>query len=495
MQTSLAPIPLKVRAAAALELKRRATGSDNSGYLAQAVNLAGFTRAIYPSYEQTDFQTALDDKLAQVARYVETGGAEGIGRLMIFMPPRHGKSLKVSKLFPAWFIGRNPDKRMIMASYSATLAGRNSRYVRNVIKSDRFHGIFPRVNMAADTASATEWDIADHEGGAIAAGVGGGLTGHGAHLLTIDDPTKSRAEAESQTYRDNLKEWYGDVYTRLQEPGGAIILMHQRWHDDDLAGWLLSEGVDKWVVLSLPALAEDNDYMGREPGQALWPERYGVEKLDAIAANLGEYRFAAEYQQTPKPKSGGLFDTHLIEVVDFPPECTEIVRFYDLAATAKKKSDYTAGCKMGITRDERPVILDVWRRQLTAPDVQEGIVQNAAIDGTAVRIRLEGEKQGIVELDYLLRDPRMRPYNIDKKPPTGDKYTRAGPFAARVKAGKVLMLRGAWNREYLDELSMFNSGAHDDQVDATSGAYDMLANPSGVISFDTLPDSINDWRG
>lgn len=441
----------------------------------QGVSLTNFSRSMYSPYVHTPFQALVDEKLAAVARYVESGGKEGIGRLMIFMPPRSGKSLKTSKLFPAWFIGRNPDKRLIMASYGGKLAARNSRTVRNLIKSKRYTEFFPGVRLSDDTASATEWDIAEHEGGAIAAGVGGSIVGHGANCFLIDDPIKSRAEAESRTYRERLIDWYGDAYTRLQEPGAAVILMHTRWHEEDLAGYLLKEEPNDWEVLCLPAIAEENDPLGRRVGEALWPERYDEKKLEKIRVTLGEYRFAAEYQQSPKPKSGGLFDPELIEIIDFMPDCIQEVRFYDLAVTKKKSSDYTAGIKLGLMQDEEIAVLDMWRRQLTAPDIQEGIVQNAMIDGTAVKIILEAEKAGIIELDYLLRDPRLRGYTIEAKPPVGDKYTRAGPFASRVKGRKVKMVRGAWNRAYLDELAMFPAG-HDDQVDASSGGYDELVN-------------------
>lgn len=472
MTTAIHPAIARAAAAIRSQRARATTGAAND---VAPISLSDFKRRMYRPYIHTNYQALLDAKLAQVERYVATGGAEGIGRLMIFMPPRHGKSMTVSKLFPAWFIGRNPDKRMIMASYGATLAQRNSRFVRNMVKTDRYHELFSDVALAQDTASAAEWDIAGHEGGAIAAGIGGGITGHGAHLLIIDDPFKSRAEAESPTYRENIKEWYGDAYTRLEEPGGAVILMHTRWHEDDLAGYLLNESTDHWEVLNLPAEALDDDPLGREPGAALWPERYGLDKLVKIAETLGEYRYGAEYQQSPKPKSGGLFDAQLIKVVDVAPDCKRVVRFYDLAVTKKKTSDYTVGLLLGITEDEAPVILHVWREQKTAPEVQDAIAQNAKTDGPKVRIRLEAEKAGIIALDYLLRDPRMRGYSIDAIPPDGDKYTRAGPIAARVRGQRVMIVRGDWNRTFLDELSMFPNAAHDDQVDALSGAWAMMS--------------------
>lgn len=451
-------------------------GYQPKPYAAPAITLTDYAPSIYRQYIHTPYQALIDTYLEQVALYVMTEGQAGIGRLMIFVPPRHGKTLKVSRIFPSYMIGKKPDLRLIEVSYGVGLARRNSRAVRNIVNTERFHEHFPNVRLSDDTASAVEWDVAGTGGGMIAAGVGGGITGHGAKLILIDDPVKNRAQAESETYREALQDWYtDDLLTRLEEPGGAIVLMNTRWHTDDLAGWLLKQDDRaEWTVLSLPALAEANDPLGREQGEALWAERYSVDTLLERRAHMGEYSFAALYQQSPLPSGGGLFKTERIKVYDHPPECRDMVRFYDLAVTAKKHSDYTVGLKMGITATEELVILDVYRVQKEFPDVQEAIIQNALIDGTQVRIRLEAEKAGIIGLDYLLRDKRMHPFVIDKKAPEGDKYTRALPFAARVEAGRVGIVKAAWNREYLDELAVFPNGAKDDQVDGSSGAYEML---------------------
>lgn len=442
------------------------------------ISLTNFTHETWRGYKHTRYQALIDEHLEQVARYIETGGAEGIGRLMIFLPPRHGKTNKI-RHFCGWLLGRNPHLRLIMTSYGMALAQRNSRYVRNLIASSKYQEIFPQTKLSRDTKAATEWDIADYGGGAIAAGVGGAITGHGANLIIIDDPVKNRAQAESETYRQGTKDWYtNDVITRLEEPGGAMIVIQTRWHQDDLSGWLLEqhEDAEEWVVLILPALADDDDLLGREPGEALWPERYPAEWLEKRQRSMGDYAFASLYQQRPIPSGGGLFDTSLIQIIEKHevPDLLHIVRFYDLAITTKKRSDYTAGVKLGVTADQRWVILHVWRVKKEMPDVERGIIANAQLDGTKVRIRLEADKSGIVGLQHLLRDPRMSPFTIDAKPPDGDKYTRAGPFATRVNNGRVLMVRGNWNQAYLDEFSLFPASTKDDQVDATSGAYDLL---------------------
>lgn len=443
----------------------------------EALTFTDFKRQFWKSYIHKAYHQALDALVTQVADYVLSGGERGVGRAMIFMPPRHGKTRTVSHLFPAWLLSINPKLRLITASYGATLAYRNSRFVRNLIASDDYQATYPNVKLATDSASVNEWDIAEHGGGLIAVGVGGGVTGHGGNVIIIDDVVKSRAEAESATYRQRVKDWYdNDLLTRLEEPGGAIILMMTRWHTDDLAGYLMDSD-EQWHVLSLPAIAGDQDPVGREPGEALWADRYSLDILTERRARMGEYAFASLYQQTPLPPGGRLFDTSKIEIIDYAPVCKQVVRFYDLAVTAKKHSDYTAGMKLGLLEDEKLVILDMYRVQKIMPDVERDIAQNAAIDGRAVHIRLEAEKAGIVQLDYLLRNPAMRGYTLDAKPPEGDKFTRAQPAATRVNNGMVKMIRADWNRALLDELAVFPAGEHDDQVDALSGAYGMLSDP------------------
>lgn len=446
-----------------------------------SIALTAFKRAVYKPYQHAPHLNKIDELLSQVERFIATKGAEGIGRVIIECPPRHGKTITVSRLFPAWVIGRNPDIRLMLVSYGATLADKNSRAVRNFIRSDAYRRVFPDIRLAEDSQAVQAWDIAEHEGGADGMGIGGGATGKGAHLLIIDDPVKNREEAESATYRNKVWDSYtDDLYTRL-EPGGAVVVMMTRWHEDDLIGRLLKNEPGKWTRLRLPALAEPDDPLEREPGAALWPARYPLDKLQDIQSTLGSYSFSALYQQSPLPSGGGLFKTEALAVLDYEPECVRTVRFWDLAITAKKSADYTAGVKLGEMQDGTFVVLDVYRAQAEFPDVQERIIQTAHIDGKATPIFIEGEKAGIIALAELLRDPRMYPYSVQKITPQGDKYSRALPFAARVEAGRVKLARGAWNRAYIDELAAFPMADHDDQVDASSGAYDALAQPENIF--------------
>ena len=258
-------------------------------------NFTLYKRYIFRRYRHAPHLELLDTALEEVVRYVESGGQEGIGRLIVEEPPRHGKTLTVSRLFPTWALGRNPEHRAMLISYGHTLANKNSRMARNILKSPWYQTIFPGVELASDSASSDAWDIKGYEGGCDALGITGGATGKGAHYLVIDDPLKNRQEAESIVYRERTWDAYtNDLYTRL-EPGGAIILTATRWHKDDPTGrvcknntvidyadWVdrgnptaTDDGDELWVRISLPAIAEDdNDALGRKLGEALWPWRY-----------------------------------------------------------------------------------------------------------------------------------------------------------------------------------------------------------------------------
>ncbi len=464
--------------------------------------LLPFTLYTKPDYEVNWHHQILADAL--------DGFVEGVvKRLMICLPPRHGKSELVSRRLPAYIFGRNPDARIGAVSYSADLASRMNRDVQSIIDTPEYTRLFPDTKLFGKSVrdgidgsylrNSDIFEIVGFTGYYRSAGVGGGITGMGFDYIIIDDPIKNRAEANSPTIRQTHWDWYtSTLYTRL-EKNGSILLTLTRWHFDDLAGRLLAleqeSGVaDQWTVITLPAIAREplNEYDQREIGQPLWESKFGNTALERIQAN-NAFEFEALYQQSPKVAGNALFDTAKIEIVDNAPECIKVVRFYDLAVRANKRADYTAGVKLGVTQDEQFVILDVWRGQKELPDVHEIIAQNAHIDGVKVPIRLEAEKAGIIQLDYLLRDSRLRSFILDAKPPLGDKYTRASPFATRVNAGRVKMVRGTWNRAYLDELAIFPQGANDDQVDATSGAYDMLANEGKIEVIEGW--GLYDYRG
>lgn len=445
--------------------------------------------------------------------YLDKFVSREIENLAVFMPPRTGKSELISRKLPAYIFGINPDAEIIAASYGSDLAKRFNRDVQRVIDSPEYRELFPQTrlfgkNVRSDAGgsylrNSDIFEIVGYKGVYRSAGIGGAIMGMGGQYILLDDTVKNRAEANSPTYRQNQWDWFASTAFTRRDKGAGILMTVTRWHMDDLAGRIMqlaqSGDIGEWVVLSFPAIAGDKLHRldPRAPGEALWPSKFDLNELQKIRALGGEYEWAALYQQNPMPDGGGLFDAQLIEIVDYAPVCKKTARFYDLAVTVKKHSDYTVGLLLGVTSDEEFVILDVWRDQKTLPEVQEAIVQNARIDGPETPIRLEAEKAGIVQLDYLLRDERMRKYTIDAKAPEGDKYTRATPVASRVNGRKVKMVKAAWNRAFLDELSVFPMGDKDDQVDALSGAYDMLAGATKrLVIEDYSPIDFNSiWDG
>jgi predicted phage terminase large subunit-like protein len=447
---------------------------DQAVALAVRDSFTAFSRFAWAGYEHKPHLELIDRALTQVVRYVETRGVEGIGNLIIEMPPRHGKSKKVSQLFPAWFLGRNPDKRVIMASYGQDLATVNSRQVRAIVNQKRFEQVFG-IKLAADSKAKDVWDIADHEGGLLSVGKGGGMVGRGAHVAITDDLVKNRKEAESQHQRDMDWDWWvNDLLTRKQ-PGAAHISVMTRWNRDDVHGRIELLQAGKWTWLRLPALAEKNDPMGRAEGDALCPDWYSREYLLDIKADQGEYPFAALYQQHPISKEGGLFKTaNLIVIDEVPTDIVRIVRYWDLAMSSKQSADYTVGVAMGLTKTGSIVVLDVQRFQKEWDEVPGEIKKIAQMDGPKVLIGVESVFFQSRAVAQLARDPELFSFSIKGFAVESDKVTRALPLAARVGMRQVFVMRRAWATGYIDEMTAFNKGAHDDQVDASSGAFAML---------------------
>ncbi len=280
-------------------------------------SLGAFSVMCFPKFEVAQHHKLVFERLEALER-------GDIDRLIISLPPRHTKSLSASELFPSWFLGRNLERQVILSAYGSSLAQRFGGRVRNLLKTRAYKKIFGEI-LSDDTQSKSEFETKD--GGSLSAvGVGGPITGKGADLLLIDDPVKSRAEAESHTYRQAIKDWYNsDAYTRLM-PGGKILLIGTRWHEDDLIGYLLREHKhENWEVLSLPAIAEDRDAMERKPGEALWPERYPLKRLKEIRKSLPSRDWESLYQQKPLSAIGGAYlhdiwkpEVHLIKPFPIP---------------------------------------------------------------------------------------------------------------------------------------------------------------------------------
>ncbi len=397
---------------------------------------------------------------------------------MVFMPPRHSKSETVSRLFPAYYLLRHPRHFVGLASYGADLAYTLSRAARDFYGSGG-----GALNTAA--RAVRHWETAAG-GGLWAAGVGGAMTGKGFHVGVIDDPLKDAEEAASSTIRGKHKDWYASTFSTRMEPSAAIVVLMTRWHEDDLAGHLLAMEADEpegWHVVDMPALAdgarsdlpatctiEDDP---REPGEALCPERYNAERLEKIRARIGQYYFDSLYQQRPRPRSGGMFPID-VPLIDRAPETARRVRYWDTAGASAGKGDYTAGVLMAHA-DDRWIVEDVAHGQWPAAERNTRIRQTAALDEARGSVRQVIEQPpGMAKeaTDAIVR--LLAGYVVEADPVRGDKVSRAEPLAAQWQAGNVVVVKADWTRQYLDECAAFPFGRHDDQVDASSGAFRFL---------------------
>lgn len=425
----------------------------------------GFNRFLKAAKPDFDWKP---EHLAECRRQLDRVTTGQCQRLMLFLPPRHGKSEQATIGYSAYRLLLNQSLRVIIGAYNHGLACNFSRQTRRVAKEFGFQ-------FAEDANKQNQWSSV-HGGGLYAVGVGSGVTGFGADCVIIDDPVKSRAEAESPTYRQRVLDWYqNDLYTRLH-PGAPVILIMTRWHSLDLAGQLLEQaanGGESWDVVTLPALAEENDQIGRKPGQALWPERYSEEDFERIKKAVGNYAFSALFQQRPAPREGGLFRAEWLPVVDPRPRTGLACRAWDNAATTNG-GDYSTGVR--IVRDgPKFVLTSVWRGQVSPDQLRIAKRTQAQIDGLQTVVHLS-QDPGAAGVDQVEADRRyLAGFGVVDKRPTGSKEVRAMPFAAACEAGLVELERGDWNRAFIDELCSFPTGAHDDQVDAAADAFNWLA--------------------
>ena len=397
-----------------------------------------------------------------------------VDRLMLLLPPGSAKSTYASEIFPPWFLAQRPGLNVIGASHTASLAEDFSRKAMRVANEHS-----EALNYALTRESVELWETTNR-GRYRSAGIDGPITGSRADLIVIDDPVKSRKDADSQAYRERTWNWYrSDAYTRLK-PRGRIVLIQTRWHPDDLAGRLLEEmlaGGDIWRVVCMPALADSpDDPMGRAIGAALWRAWEDEAALARKRAVVGERDFAALFQQQPRLAEGALFLIEQIGTLDAAPAGGKLVRAWDLAATEQvgtRDPDYTVGVLMARVED-RFVVLDVIRLRGAPEQVEQAIVATAQRDGKGVRISLPQDPGQAGKAQVLYLTKKLIGYTVESSPETGDKATRAAPMVSQVNVGNVSLVRGVWNRTYLDELRDFPSGTKDDQVDASSRAFNTL---------------------
>lgn len=403
--------------------------------------------------------------------------------LIINEPPRYSKTEQVMN-FVSWTLGKETDSEFIYTSYSGTLAENNSWQTREIVTHPAYGEIFPELRLSADKNSRNDWRT--RRGGVVyAAGAGGTITGFGAGkkregfggAIIIDDPHKPD-EALSDGVRSGVIEWYKNTLRhRLNSPHTPVILIMQRLHEEDLAGWLLGGGSgEEWEHVCLPAIQAD--------GTALWPEMHDIETLLTMQRAM-PYTFAGQYGQTPSPPEGGFFKPHVMPVVSAVPFGTRFLRGWDLAGSTTSTSPYTCGLKLGLMPDGRWIIADVKRFRGRPDEMEAGLINTAAADSKSCRISIPQDpgQAGKAQVAYLTK--QLAGYSVMSSVESGDKITRAEPPAAQVNVGNVWMLQAPWNDELTGEMTMFPNSKYKDQVDALSRAF-MDLSAEGEWSFGKL---------
>lgn len=452
---------------------RRCVKADRQG----AGNLKAREAPPYRDYLKATLPpswTVEAEHIRLISEHLDKVRRREIDRLAIHMPPRHGKSETVTYRFPVCWLEDNPTDNVLITGYNQRFANKFGRRTRNLAVE---RGI-----VSGDKAAADEWETS--AGGLLMTrGVGSPPTGTGFNLIVIDDPVRRRQDAESETIREATWDWYtDDLYQRL-EPGGAIVLIMTLWHEDDVGARAVASEPGRWTVLKLPAIARESDPMGRTPGAALWPERFPIEALErtrsVMARNEGERAFEALYQQNPTPREGSIFRVGMLGFVDAVPANLPTVRKWDVAAT-QDGGDWSAGVKLaGPDSDGLYYVLDVVRGQWESSARNRQMRLTAETDGRGVRVIVPEDPGSAGKDSARAFVSLLAGYSVKAVKETGSKALRADPLAAQVNAGNVRLVRGEWNRAFVEELRQFTGaeGNTDDQVDAAAGAFSELAKP------------------
>lgn len=409
--------------------------------------------------------------------------------VLIEMPPRHGKSMTVTESFPSYYLGRNPDKRVIAAAYSDGLATKFGRLNRN--KFNEFsHELF-NVQLSESNAATKDWGVQDRRGGMIATGIGGSITGQGADLMIIDDPIKNMKEANSQTIRDNIwDEWEATLSTRLHD-GASLIIIMTRWHEDDLIGRLLARSPRKWVRLRLPAIAEDeDDLLEREIGEPLCPELgYNEHWAEEKKSEVGSRTWASLYQQRPSPAGGNIFKREWIrlyvrtaeqkrewglsdEVIILPTHFDKMAQSWDCTFKDSETSDFVAGGVWG-RKKAQYFLFDIDHRRMGFADTMKAIRAMSDKWPSARSKYIEDKANGSAIIEMLKDEiSGIVPVN-----PDGGKEARANAVSPLFEAGNIYLPHPnmcPWVEDLIEELVSFPNAAHDDLVDMTTQALNQL---------------------
>jgi len=457
-------VSTRLRAAAAQELERlRAEKSPSREDPRRKLSLVDYVAALSPRWEPPQH-------LAPVAALFERAMRGETVRACVSVPAQFGKTTLIQHGI-VQMLSRHPTWPVVYASYSADFAHDRSKEIRDLARE-------AGLSLRDDTSAAGRWRLVEG-GGLLATGIGGPLTGYAAQIVVIDDPHKNREEAESRREREKISDWLRSTALTRIAPNGSCIVVHTRWHPDDLIGRLEADG---WEVVNLPAITAEDE--------SLWPSQRPREFLRQREREVGPYEWAALYMGQPRARGGAVFSATPTTYATPPGELTRGIGL-DLAYSAKTSADWSVAVVMGKAgsgADARYYVLDVLRAQMRASDfAQQLAALRTRWPHTASRIYAGGADRGA--LDFLaLPPPRGVGLQVEVKTAVGDKYSRATPLAAAWNAGRVLVREGAaWLPDLCDEVARFTGqgDAHDDQVDAMAAAFDLLAEMhvgSGVAS-------------
>lgn len=403
-----------------------------------------------------------------------------IRNLVINIPPRHMKSLLVSVMWPAWVWAFRPEMRWLFASYAQSLSTRDAMKMRRLVQSPWYQRLWgDRYELSSDQNAKMRFEN-DRTGYRLATSVGAIATGEGGDVVAVDDP-HSASQARSEAERENALVWWDETMsTRLNNPKqGAKVIIMQRLHERDLSGHVLEQG--GYEHLCLPAEFEPDNActtsVGSDPrteaGEPIWPERMSADDLAQQRIALGEVGYAGQFQQRPMPRGGGMFPVDRFQITDHRPSPSNIVasvRYWDKAGTSGGGA-YSAGVLMHKLSDGSYIIEDVVRGQWSAGEREKRIKQTAEIDGVHVIVWTEQEpgSGGKESAQNTIRN--LAGFSVHADRVTGDKESRAEPYAAQVEGANVWLVRGEWNRAFMQEHEVFPAGQYKDQVDAAAGAF------------------------
>lgn len=407
-----------------------------------------------------------------IARYLEDAATGKVKRLMILVPPRYGKSELSSIRLPSWYLGNYPDKKVILASYSDWFSLQFGKHARNVCQTEMHRCIFPESKVRKDSSSGSLWEL-EAGGRFVAVGRGGAVTGHGAHLLILDDLIKNIQEAYSQTVRDTLWDWYKTtLFTRLEQDA-SIVIVNTRWHEDDLIGRLLEHEGEKWTVLKMPAIA-DKDYSFGEysykQGATLWPEKYSIESVLETKTVLGSH-FDPIYQQEPQAERGSIFKRDQWRKCFVPPDGAKwIVQSWDTGFKTGSQNSYSA-CTTWVESDNGFYLIHAWWEKLTFPNLTKACV-DLYNKFRPNEVLIEDKASGQSLIQDLIQNTK-----VPVKPirPIGDKEARAHSVTPLFESGSVYILDGEqWTQDVIDESANFPRTKNKDIVDSVTQALEYL---------------------